>query len=325
MQLNESLYTHTAYRGHCRLQHASNIQSTFYSQDTHTRRQSHTHFCLPLSRKRQYSSSSPLCRLLSLCSLLLVKENCLSKLLEDIVNHFSKTLSFVILFHMVCKLMQGGGGVVEGRDGGRWPLDHQSRQSSRAVTSRRPLTFFWLTWLMCFWSVVGEGVKLPFWQGADRSHITAWGSAGIHCILYITVCVERLQQPGVTQWNTKGMSSQWGDRLIWISWLQPPQQVWLLTWRCTVHESCMKVARNAVQWCLSLIGLWILLISDMLCCVSPCLNDVVPPSNRAVILMWLYHLLLSVCCCGWQWVKTEPVVARFPHLSHNIRFSLSNT
>ena len=58
-QLNGSLYTHIAYRGHCSLQHASNIQSVFCSQDTHT----HTHvpsdtlthiFSQPLSHKCQY-------------------------------------------------------------------------------------------------------------------------------------------------------------------------------------------------------------------------------------------------------------------------------
>lgn len=41
---------------------------------------------------------------------------------------------------------------------------------------------------MCFWSAGGEGVKLPFWHGVDRSCITLWHSAGIGSILLNTLC-----------------------------------------------------------------------------------------------------------------------------------------
>lgn len=92
-------------------------------------------FSQPLSHKCQYKKkcwhiSLSLCRRLSLfCSFLLVKRDCLSKLLEDIVNHFSKR--YHLLFFTWCaNWCKGKGG---GRWGGMERDNHQTINHSKVA------------------------------------------------------------------------------------------------------------------------------------------------------------------------------------------------
>lgn len=187
-QLNGSLYTHTAYRGHCSLQHASNIQSIF-SRHTHADTLTHI-FSQPLSHKCQYreqvwhiSLSPSLSPSVSVLLPPFSKRELFIWIARGYCESFFKTLSFVI-FLMVCKLMHGvkaGGGGGWGRERGRRPSDHQSRQSS-PQWQVEGLWHFWLTWLMCF-EVRGEPVS-NFLSGAEQIDHTSHGSAQLGSLIY---------------------------------------------------------------------------------------------------------------------------------------------
>lgn len=183
------------------------IQS-FFKRKTNIFHQSHK--CL----YRNNAGTSPFlllaCCLFLFCSLCSVRLNSFSKLLQDIVSHFSK--HYHLCFLRCANWCEQQGGAVR-RDGGRLPSDHQSQQSSLQWHAE-VLGHFWMTWLMCFWSAVGEDVKPALWHSANRSHITVQLSVGISRILCSSL-----------RGSTSGVPAERrGTGLVSILWLS--RQLW---------------------------------------------------------------------------------------------------